>query len=100
MRDRAMFRLVRDEGVRARAGTVGVAYAPLPDGVFLAFAIGKVVGNSVTRNRARRVLRDEFARLEVPTGAYVVRVAAPIQRSEQLRASLRSAVGAVTGGEA
>jgi ribonuclease P protein component len=47
------------------------------DGVAVAFAIGKKVGNAVVRNRIRRRLRALFdaPRPPLPTGIYLVKVA-------------------------
>lgn len=75
-----------------------VTYLPDAEGVRLAFAIGRPVGNAVTRNRLRRRLRAAFVELDPPPGTYLVS-ASPSATSRSfaaLQQELRSAVADVT----
>jgi ribonuclease P protein component len=74
--DAATFEALRRSGRRARAGALSLTWLPGPPGEppRLAFAIGKVVGTAVVRNRLRRRLRSTFAELapSLPPGTYLV----------------------------
>lgn len=63
----------------------------------VAFAIRRAVGGAVTRNRLRRVLRDELRHLDLGPGAYLVSVApaAASTSPAELRAALRGAIAAL-----
>ena len=63
----------------------------------VAFAIRRVVGGAVVRNRLRRVLRDELRHLDLAPGAYLVSVApaAASTPTDELRTALREAIAAV-----
>jgi ribonuclease P protein component len=81
IRDRATFAALRTEGIRARHGSLGIAYlAPRTpkeqaDPPRIAFALGRKVGHAVERNRLRRRLRAILATLDqdrLPGGAYLI----------------------------
>ena len=61
-----------------RSGPVTVVIAP-PDGGGTRYGIvtTRSVGNAVTRNRARRRLREALRRADLPAGCRVVVVASP-----------------------
>ena len=76
VRDAATFQALRRSGRRVRSGALSVTWLPGPPGEppRLAFAIGKVVGTAVVRNRLRRRLRSLFAELSpaLRPGTYLV----------------------------
>lgn len=76
VRDAATFQALRRSGRRVRVGALSVTWLPGPPGEppRLAFAIGKVVGTAVVRNRLRRRLRSLFTELAptLPPGTYLV----------------------------
>lgn len=75
IRDRATFEALRRSEARARRGPVTVTYAPTGDAPEprVAYAVGRRVGNAVTRNRLRRRLRAAVAGTEaLRAGAYLV----------------------------
>jgi RNase P protein component len=96
-------------GTRRRSGPVTVSFVPasavpapggaVPERPCVAFAIGRRVGSAVVRNRLRRRLRDEVARLasdgQLRPGAYLVGLspAAVEVDGPTLRAHLRTALG-------
>ena len=76
VRRASTFAELRRHGRRVRAGPITVTWLPAPMGEppKVAFAIGRPVGNAVTRNRLRRRLRSIFAELApalVP-GTYLI----------------------------
>jgi ribonuclease P protein component len=74
--DAATFGELRRSGRRVRSGALSVTWLPGREGEppALAFAIGRVVGNAVVRNRLRRRLRALFGELSaaLPPGTYLV----------------------------
>jgi ribonuclease P protein component len=76
VRDAATFRELRRSGRRVRVGALTLTWLPGPSGTppRLAFAIGRVVGTAVVRNKIRRRLRAIFTELapELPPGTYLV----------------------------
>ena len=98
VRDAATFTELRRSGRRARAGAITVTWLPGPDGEppRLAFAIGKVVGTAVVRNRLRRRLRALFTELapDLAPGTYLVSAgpAAPSLEYGDLRTTVSTAL--------
>jgi ribonuclease P protein component len=85
--DRATFDALRREGRRARRDPVTVVFLPegasdaggAPDGIRVAYSIGRRVGTAVMRNRVRRRLRAGMRELDrerggLGPGAYLVLV--------------------------
>ena len=75
--DRATFEALRRSNARARRGPVTVTYAEVGAMTLprVGYAVGKRVGNAVTRNRLRRRLRAAAAAAELRPGAYLVAAA-------------------------
>lgn len=100
VRTRAEFTTLRERGVRSRRGPVRVTFVPsdgpagdiAAGGVRVAFAVGKPVGNAVTRNRVRRRLREAMADLGAPPGNYLV--SAGPEAADLSYAALRAELGA------
>lgn len=95
IRDRSTFDLLRRTGTRSRCGSVTVVYAAdQGERARVAFGVGRRAGSAVTRNRLRRVLRDELSRSELRPGAYLVNVApaAATRTAGELRSDLRGAL--------
>jgi ribonuclease P protein component len=95
IRDRSTFDLLRRTGTRSRCGSVTVVYAAdQGERARVAFGVGRRTGSAVTRNRIRRVLRDELSRSELPSGAYLVNVSptAASRPTIELRSDLRVAL--------
>lgn len=75
IRDRATFDALRRSEARARRGAVTVTFAPVGSAHAprVAFAVGKRVGNAVTRNRIRRRLRAAASgAAPLRPGAYLI----------------------------
>ena len=76
VRDASTFRELRRRGRRARGGGLTVTWLPVPgdDPPRVAYAIGRTVGNAVTRNRLRRRLRSVVAEVatELRPGTYLI----------------------------
>ncbi|MGQ0434180.1 MAG: ribonuclease P protein component [Microthrixaceae bacterium] len=78
--ERSTFAAFRQDGHRAHRGPLTVTWLPPRDAASdpprVAFAIGRSVGNAVTRNRVRRRLRAALRELQnsgrLPQGAYLV----------------------------
>jgi ribonuclease P protein component len=103
IRDRRTFVALRTQGRRRRSGPVTVISVPDTgdDPPRVAYAIGKRVGGSVTRNRLRRRLRELVAATPPLPGAYLVTLspgAVDLDRRSLAR-HLRTAL-ADSGGEA
>jgi ribonuclease P protein component len=100
--DRETFEVLRRSGRRARRGPVTVTYAqtgeaPVPR---VAYAVGRRVGNAVTRNRIKRRLRAAVAETtELPPGAYLVAASPEAARAsyEELRRHVATAMTAASG---
>jgi ribonuclease P protein component len=100
--DRATFEVLRRSGRRARRGPVTVTYAPAGDATQprVAYAVGRKVGNAVTRNRVRRRLRAAVAETpELRSGAYLVAAgpAAARESYDELRRQVATAMVAAGG---
>ena len=100
--DRATFEALRRSGRRARRGPVTVTYAPVGEGpqARVAYAVGRRVGNAVTRNRVRRRLRAAVAQAAgLRPGAYLVAAgpAAAGTDYEELRRQVATAMTAASG---
>lgn len=99
IRDRATFEALRRSDARARRGPVTVTFAvtaagpePVPR---VAYAVGKRVGNAVTRNQVRRRLRAAARDVgELRPGAYLVAAgpAAAGQSYEELKSEVARAM--------
>ena len=85
--DRQTFRLLREQGRRARRGPLTVTWLPPAPGVDdrpprVAFAVGRTTGGAVLRNRIRRRLRAALRELRasgrLPGGTYLVGARAEI----------------------
>lgn len=78
LRGHDSFDKVFRDGRRVRSGPVTVVIAP-PDGGGTRYGIvtTRSVGNAVSRNRARRRLREALRRAELPAGCRVVVMASP-----------------------
>ncbi|MEL7209115.1 MAG: ribonuclease P protein component, partial [Actinomycetota bacterium] len=65
MRDRRDITALRRHGRRARSGPITVLHRPRPEreDIRVAYAVGRPVGNAVTRNRVRRRLRSSLREL-------------------------------------
>lgn len=74
IRERDAFVRLRRDGVRVRIDPLWCSSIRDPEAVpaRVAFAIGRNVGNAVTRNRLRRRLRAILADTEVPGGWYLI----------------------------
>ena len=88
IQDQSTFAALQARGLRVRQGPLTIAHLADPDNgraadgsaasrpiVRVAYAIGKRVGNAVTRNRLRRRLRGVFTEVDpdtMPAGAYLV----------------------------
>lgn len=80
IRRRSSFRALARPEARAAHGPVRVAYSQVDEGFgapLVGYAIGRQVGNAVTRNRVRRRLRASANAIAptLPAGSYLVRVA-------------------------
>ena len=100
--DRATFEALRRSGTRARRGPVTVTYAPVGAAAEprVAYAVGRRVGNAVTRNRVRRRLRAAVGQAaELRPGAYLVAAGPEAARSsfEELRRQVATALTAASG---
>ena len=102
IRERSAFADLRRRGRRARSGPVSVTWlAPVVGGTppRVAYAIGKVVGGAVTRNRVRRRLQAVMASgaNDLGPGSYLVGAgpAAADAGFEELRAALVEALVAL-----
>lgn len=100
--DRATFEALRRSGARARRGPVTVTYAPAgePTGPRVAYAVGRRVGNAVTRNKVRRRLRAAVAQAtELRPGAYLVAAGPEAARAsyDELRRDVATAMTAASG---
>ncbi|MBU6233757.1 MAG: ribonuclease P protein component [Acidobacteria bacterium] len=75
IRLRRHFAAFSSPSARAKSGPVRVSYVRGPDPAAVAFAIGKPVGNAVTRNRIRRRLRAQIdlRTSPLPPGYYLVK---------------------------
>jgi ribonuclease P protein component len=73
VRERDAFVRLRREGVRVRTTSLWCSFVPDPKLVppQVAFAIGRVVGSAVRRNRLRRRLRAILSSSDVPPGLYL-----------------------------
>lgn len=78
LRGHFSFDQVFRDGRRVRSGPVTVVIAP-PDGRGTRYGIvtTRSVGNAVSRNRARRRLREALRQADLPPGCRVVVVASP-----------------------
>lgn len=78
IRDRATFLELRRSGRRARSRLVSLTWVPRPaeEPPQVAYAIGRVIGSAVVRNRLRRRLRWALGQLgdDLPPGAYLIGV--------------------------
>ncbi len=101
IRDRSTFVELRRRGRRLRSGSLTLTWVPRPSGEppQVAYAIGRVVGSAVVRNRVRRRLRCALRQLggELPPGAYLLGVspAAATATADALRGDLESVVAAL-----
>ena len=102
VRTRGEFAALRERGTRSRQRCVRVLHLPddaagAPDGVRVAFAIGRPVGSAVVRNRLRRQLRAAIHELAPAPGLYLLSVtpSAVGQSYSDLRAELATALAAV-----
>jgi ribonuclease P protein component len=70
IREQSAFAELRRRGRRARSGPVSVTWVDGPAGEppRVAYAIGKVVGNAVVRNRVRRRLQAALATVAASLG--------------------------------
>lgn len=95
VRDRASFAALRRDGVRRRARFVTVTRLDDDaDPPRVAYALGRSVGNAVTRNRLRRRLRAILAETPLLPGTYLVSAgsAACTLSDQDLRADLAKAL--------
>ena len=94
IRSRESFQRLRRDGRRFRVDPLWCTYLHEPDDStpLVAFAIGRAVGNAVTRNRLRRRLRAILASSDVPPGLLLIGAtpAATELTFDQLRSSTRA----------
>jgi len=99
VRERDAFVRLRRDGVRVRTDPLWCSFVPDPNLVppQVAFAIGRVVGSAVRRNRLRRRLRAVLAASDVPPGLYLVgaRVPACEQTFAELEQNVQSLVSKI-----
>ena len=77
IREQSTFVDLRRRGRRSRSGPVSVTWAPAADAAQppqVGYAVGKVVGNAVVRNKVRRRLQAIVAALarDLAPGTYLV----------------------------
>jgi ribonuclease P protein component len=94
---RAAFAALAAEGTRGRAGVVRVTHRPGVDPAAVAFAVGKLVGTAVVRNRVRRRLRAAVREVGLADGTWLVAVAPPAATAtyQQLRDDLAAAAASL-----
>ena len=99
--DRPTFEALRRSGARARRGPVTVTYAQVgePARPRVAYAVGRRVGNAVTRNQVRRRLRAAVAEASgLRPGAYLVAAGPEAARAtyDELRRHVATAMTAAS----
>jgi len=57
---RSVFKRVYDTGRRRGDGLLLIVAAPCPHGTYLGISVSKKVGTAVTRNRVRRLIKENF----------------------------------------
>lgn len=78
LRGRDAFSRVYRDGRRIRKGPLLIIIADGPQGPpRVGFVAGRRVGNSVTRNRAKRRLREAFRRVALDEGTAYLAIASP-----------------------
>ena len=101
IREQSAFTDLRRHGRRSRSGPVSVTWSPSgPDGPpRVGYAVGKGVGNAVTRNKVRRRLQAVVAGLgpDLGPGTYLVGAGPAVATAtfEQLATHLTAALTAL-----